>query len=489
MTMNVASRTLLAALGAALLLSGCSKISAIVAPGVRGGRADFSVYAAMGTSISAGFQSGGLVVTHQQKSFPVLFSQQVHASAFTIPSIGADGIPPLLRIVSLSPLIVSNAGRVLGAPMNFAQPSAYHNLGIPGAVVFDVADSSAYHSSPNAVGRTDFTFFNLIQRSRGTLLAQVASLAPTFISFEYGADEALGPVLAGGTTPSLPGATFAALLHGTLDGVQAYAPGAKLVIINVPDVVSIPFVTTFPPVVLDANGNPVLVAGLPIPLIGDEGGSTGPIGLGDHVLLTAGDSLAAGVGFPVGTFSYLTGAPGNGRPLPSSLVLSAAEATAIQTNLNLYNVAIASEAGARGMALVDFNALLREAATTGIPYQGTQYTNVYITGGLFSLDGIHPNDLSQGLICNIMIEAVNRTFGSNVPPVNLSAVASFNSSRLRPTFEHRALPWIQDSETALLFPWRMAAEAAAVRVTPVRVTPAGAGSVPHAPGRSAAGRR
>ncbi|HTM57104.1 MAG TPA: SGNH/GDSL hydrolase family protein [Candidatus Udaeobacter sp.] len=444
--MKSARRFVLFAAAAVALIAGCSKITALVAPGLKSGSADFSVYVAMGTSISAGFESGGLVVTHQQRSFPWLFAHQVHAQSFTIPSISPDGIPPLLQIISLSPLIVSNAGRVLGAPTNLAQPSAYHDMGIPGAVVFDVADSSAYHSSPNPVGRTDFTFFNLIQRSRGTILQQVLSLSPTFISFEYGANEALGPALAGGTIPVLPAGTFAALLHGTLDGLQAFTT-AKFAIINVPDATTIPFVTTFPPAgALDATGNVILVSGYPVPLIGNETGSPAPLGFGDYVLLSAAESLAVGTGFPVGTYSYLTGAPGNGRPLPNSMVLSSTEAAAISSTVNAYNNAIASEAAARGLALVDFHALLAEAATTGIRFQGTAYTNAYITGGLFGLDGVHPNDLGQGLIANVMIASVNRTFGSNIPPVNLSAAATLSSSRAKPAGKGRALPWLEHGE-------------------------------------------
>src|SRR5438552_11772323 len=116
--MKSARRLVLLAATAAVLIAGCGKIAALVAPGFKSGSADFSVYAAMGTSISAGYESGGLVVTHQQRSFPWLFAHQVHVQSFTIPSISPDGIPPLLQVLSLSPLIVSNAGRVLGAPTN-----------------------------------------------------------------------------------------------------------------------------------------------------------------------------------------------------------------------------------------------------------------------------------------------------------------------------------------------------------------------------------
>jgi len=108
------------------------------------------------------------------------------------------------------------------------------------------------------------------------------------------------------------------------------------------------------------------------------------------VLLTAGDSLAIGTGFPVGCPSYLTGAPGNGRPLLGSQILDATEKQTIQGYIDAYNVIIDSVATRRGAALVDLNGLLRTAATRGLPYQGTLYDDAFITGGLFGLDGVHP---------------------------------------------------------------------------------------------------
>ncbi|MBI1799359.1 MAG: hypothetical protein HYR73_06695 [Candidatus Eisenbacteria bacterium] len=456
--MNSAHRSFMALGAATLTLAGCGKISPISAPALRSGSADFSVVAAMGTSISTGYQSGGVVDNHQDKSFPDLFANHVGASSFTIPSISADGIPPLLQIVSLNPLVINNTGRPLGAPTNFAQPSAYHNMAIPGALLFDVADSSAYHTSPNPVGRTNFTYFTLIQRSRGTILEQVASRAPTFITFEYGANEALGYATSGGAIALFPSATFAALLTGTLNGLQALIPGAKVAMFNVPDVTSIPFFTTFPPYVLDASGNPVFVGGVPLTLIGHEGAGDAPLGPGDLVLLTAASALAAGDGFPIGQYSYLTGAPGTGVALENSKVLSAGEVTTVQTAISAYNAAIASEATTRGLALVDLNALLRQAATVGLEYRGSTYTSAFLTGGLFSLDGVHPNDFAHGILCNALIAAVNRQFGSNIAPLDLSTVATFSSSRARPSGGGPVLPWIRNEDEGLaqLFPWKKA---------------------------------
>src|SRR5437763_20781 len=173
--MNASMRSKLAVvLALATVLAGCegpcSKLKSINAPGLGTSGIDLSTYVAVGTSLTSGYESGGLVDRHQVHSFPSLFARQIGKTVqvdghgtFTQPTVDFDGIPALLEIKSYSPLIISSAGRTIGAPTNFSQNLAYHNLGVPGAILFDLVDSSFYHAPPNPV-RADFTFMNLIQR-------------------------------------------------------------------------------------------------------------------------------------------------------------------------------------------------------------------------------------------------------------------------------------------------------------------------------------
>ena len=413
----------LIALGLGSLLA-CSKIDPIARPSVRGGSADFSVYAALGTSLGAGYTSGGLVERHQRHSYAYLFAQAAGATQFTIPSISDSGIPPLLILRSLSPLVITRAATT-GAPTNIGQPTSYHNMSIPGALLVDAIDSSLYGRSP---------LFAIIQRHRGTLLQQALGLRPTFISFEFGANEVLSAATAGTSTllnPAFQPASFAGMYTAAMNGIAAGAPNAKLALVNVPNVTTIPFFTTFSPI--------TLCSGIPTPLIGP---GPGPLSPNDLVLLTAADSLAIGTGFPVGCPSYVSGAPGNGRPLLASQVLDASETQTIEAYVDAYNVIIDSVATRRGAALVDLNGLLRRAATRGLPYQGTLYGDAFVSGGLFGLDGVHPTDLGYGLMANTMIDAVNAKFGSSIPPVNLSGVATLSRYRARRAVGNTRQPWV-----------------------------------------------
>jgi hypothetical protein len=423
----------IAGLVATVPLTSCGVLGPIAPPAPQGGSANFGVYVSLGTSITAGWESGGLVEHHQRQSYACLFARQAGAASFTIPTASADGVPPLLRLASLNPLIISNAGRTAGAFTN-DQPTAYHNMAVPYSLLPDLADSTNYYNQ--FAERNEQ--FNGIVRHRGTILQQVASLNPTFMSIEYGSNEVLGAASAGSGTPLIPAALFAPLLTATLDGLQALLPQAKLALLTVPDVTSIPFVTTFPPFTVS------LTTGQPVPLIG-PGGT--PLGPGDHVLLTAGALIAVGDGIPVGGFNYLNpSAPGNGNPLPDAVVLSASETGNLQTTVDAYNTAIRAEAAARGAALVDLNGLLAQANASGLPFQGHDYTTDFITGGLFSLDGVHPTDLAHGFIANAMIDAVNAAFGASISPVDLSASATATSSRLRPVAGRRLYPVIEGAD-------------------------------------------
>jgi hypothetical protein len=438
-------------LALAALAAGCSKAERIAAPtsAFSSGGASFTTYVAMGTSISAGTQSDGLVVTHQQKAFPYLFAQQARVASFTIPSVSHNGIPALLQIRGLTPLggvIINRTGIAEGAELNRTQATAFHNMGVPFSVLPDVADTSLYYLE-RFPGDARPRMFNIVARHRGSILQQVAGLAPTFITFEYGSNEILGAAGSGSGTPIVPAALWAGALNATLNALQAAAPGAKLALVNVPDPTTTPLVTTFKPVTRNASGQIV-------PLIG-PGGT--PLTLGDFVLLTAGDSLAAGTGFPVGTTSYLSGVPGNGRPLLDSHVLSAAEVASLRNAQGQYNAAVQAEANARGAAYVDLAGLLRTANTTGFPFQTQVLTSAFVTGGLFSLDGVHPTDVAQGILCNALIDAVNARYGANVPHLDLASVASRSSSSAVPaTREGPLFPVYEDSESLLrsMFPWR-----------------------------------
>ena len=458
-TLTPTRRRRVPGLGAAIALmaalAGCSgpceKIDRINGPALNANGVDLSTYVAVGTSLSSGYESGGLVDRHQVHSFPSIFARQIGktvdivggSGTFTQPTINQDGIPALLEIKSFSPLIISNAGRTTGAPTNFAQPSAFHNMGIPGAILVDLVDSSFYHSAPPQI-RQNFTYFNIIQRSRGLIVDQALSLNPTVMSIEYGANEVLGPTATAGVPPDpSTGPTYAQLMTIALNKIHTLSPNTRVAVFNVPDVATIPFFTTLSAFTVS------LTTGQPVPLVG----ANGPLQPGDLIRLSPGaDSIAIGTGIPAGGYNYLNpGAGSNGRPLPESLILRAAEVTATEAVLQSLNAVVDSVSTRPFVAKVDLAGLLSTIATHGISIGGADYTNEFVTGGLFGLDGVHPNDLGYALMANTMIDAINAKFGCFVPPVNPLSYASTNASALAPVRDHYPLVRGLDESFRMLF--------------------------------------
>lgn len=436
---------LLAIAALAAFLAGCQgpcdSIESLNRPGLTSGSADFSTYVSVGTSISAGTQSDGLVDRHQVRAFTSLFAQQTGklvlssgGGGFTLPAVDRDGFPALLQVVSFRPLIINNTGRTTGNFVNTGQASAYHNMAVPFAIAQDFVDSTHYYATTPPVNRTLIAqnFFTNIVRHRGTIAQQALSKGPTFMSFEYGSNEVLGPVTTGGMINALTSNAYAAYTTAGLNAIHATLPNTKVAVFNVPDPTVVPYVRTFSAFTVS------LTTGQPVALIG-PGGT--PLSAGDFVLLSAGGLLAQGNGIPVGAYNYVNpAAPGNGTPLPDQVILSAAEASAAQTEVTEMNAHLDSLTQRPYVVKVDFNGTLNSIQANGYQLGANHYSTAFITGGLFSLDGVHPNDMAHAIMANLMIDAVNAKFGAGVPRLNLSEYGTPNASRSLPVSPYEGLP-------------------------------------------------
>ncbi|MGK4566746.1 SGNH/GDSL hydrolase family protein [Flavobacterium sp. 3HN19-14] len=106
-------------------------------------------------------------------------------------------------------------------------------------------------------------------------------------------------------------------------------------------------------------------------------------------------------------------------PLADNWVLSKEEIAEVKTATDAYNAAIQTVAEANGLAFVDTKTILSQLGTGGIVDSGFTLTSAYVTGGTFSLDGVHPSPRGYAFIANMFAEAINTKYGSNLPKVNL----------------------------------------------------------------------
>lgn len=437
---------------AAAFLAGCEgpcqKLSPITAPAtsLSSGTADFTTFVAVGTSISSGYQSGGLMDRHQVNAYPAIFARQIGKTvllngqgSFAQPTVGGNGTAGMLHVTSFSPLTIVPYDTP-GSPTNLTWPSPYNDMAVPGALIYDFANTTNYGGAA----------FQLVARGTTSIQTQMLALHPTFISFEYGANEVLGPASSGSAVAptGVPAANwnaiasptpYAGLMAAAFAAIHAAAPAAKMVVGNAPDVRSIPFFTTLSPIAHAAAGGY-------LPLHGYKHVAHGAamvlrdtlLAPTDLVTLKAQGVLAAGTGFLAGSINYLTGTTvsASGAALDSVYILDTAEQAVLAAKISAMNTSVANLVAANSWtAAFDVHGLLATIAANGLFAGGTHYTAAFVTGGLFTLDGVHPSDMGHAYAANGMIDAVNAKWGANVPHANYLdyANASFSSA-------HPALP-------------------------------------------------
>lgn len=106
-------------------------------------------------------------------------------------------------------------------------------------------------------------------------------------------------------------------------------------------------------------------------------------------------------------------------PLQDQHILLPTEIAEIKAATDAYNVTIKSLANSKDLAFVDINAIMKQIDKGGILVDNFTMTSAFITGGTFSLDGVHPSPRGYALIANKFIEAINVKYGSNIKGVNL----------------------------------------------------------------------
>ena len=422
----------LAAALLALALAACDGGSP-AAPG--GDDLDLSRYVAIGNSLTAGYMNGALGIEGQTCSYPRLVAGQAGVgAAFSQPLVSAPGISEpgsqegRIELLALTPITIERA-RPAGTPLNPDPPAPYSNLGVPGAL-----GAEALEAQSRATSRTGNPFFDLVLRGRGTWAAQVAERDASFATIWLGNNDVLGYVVAGGETAEFPtpGAEFAATYESLVERLLETTD--RVVLLNVPPVTVAPYLSFVPTVVVDpATLEPVPgPGGEPVPLLGPDG----PLADTDLVSFDAIERILDGDGIPVAM-------GGSGEPLPADVILDAGEQAVARAAIDAYNAAIAATAARHGLAVVDVHGIVTGIAAGGLDVGGERLTTAFLTGGLFSLDGIHPTCKGQGVVANAVLEAIEARYGVSYPRVSIAGLPGVTltaAGGLAPAGAGRGLP-------------------------------------------------
>lgn len=115
-------------------------------------------------------------------------------------------------------------------------------------------------------------------------------------------------------------------------------------------------------------------------------------------------------------------------PMEDQLVLTENEVEILNMARTQFNAAIQGIAQEKGLAYVDVNEIIQQLANGGIPFDGGVVNADFVTGGAFSLDGVHLTPRGSAILANKMIDAINATYGSTVPKVNVGSYGTITLS-------------------------------------------------------------
>ncbi len=342
--MRVAALLLLA-----LLLSACRTLP----PSPTG----FDHYVALGDSLSAGFQSGGLTAGGQRHSFPAVLAT-LAGIPFGVPETHDPGCPPPY-----------GAGLGLGICLRTHPFRLTESFGVPGALVADLLHTSQVNAEDLLK-----PLYGLILGPRETQVEAALRLRPRFITLWIGANDVLGPTTRGKPEQATPPTEFEASYAELLDALAA--SGANIILITVPDV----------------TGIPGLIPGARLAQLG------------------LGDGSCAGSPNRVALSTLRNWRVGKPVSCAVPYALTPQERAAAQATVNAYNASIHKLAAERGYGVFDADTFLRDEI---FPAYDPESKHPF--GPDFSLDGVHPSDTGYARIARGLAAFLNARYGTSIP--------------------------------------------------------------------------
>lgn len=443
------------------------------------GEANFLKYVALGDSYTAGYSDGALFIKSQENSFPTILSQQFVAAdggTFSIPLM-SDNTGGLLIFgyIAENPRLILKNG--IPAPLDGIPTTEttdhltgpFNNLGIPGAKSFHLIAPSYGNRNGLLSGTSNPYFVRFASSPVASAISDAISQEPTFFSLFTGGNDVLSYAMSGGTgkdqtgnkdylsyaynditDPGLFAETYSALIEALT------TKGAKGIIANLPYVSTLPYFTTVPynsaPLTQELadqlnNGylpyNKGLQNLVQIGALTQQEAAIRTISFkaGNNAVIIEDKDLTDLTSYTVPSYRQATeedllvltslsfigtivdGDPlkvnGLSVPLSDEWVLTKKETLKVIQATDSYNLAINTIAQTKGLALADIKSVMTKLHTEGINFENITMSSKYLTGGVFSLDGIHLSARGNALISNIFIDAINDKYKSTLKKVDL----------------------------------------------------------------------
>jgi len=408
-------------LAAALLFAAACKPSIESEVGSTRGTANFSKYIAIGNSLTSGFADGGLYLEGQKVAYPNLIAEKMKAvggGAFTSPffseaQANGSGYISLTALVNGTPTLTNVTNNLAYLPSGklAKYTGEIQNLGIPGMRLDLAFDPTYTFSAANLyferlltdaqVGQTNY--FQFIQNRNHT-----------FFSLWLGNNDVLGYATNGGVTTDATNvltdkSTFSMLYSNLIASLTA--GGQKGIVATIPDVTAIPYFNTVTVSALKAK----------------TGNAAAQIYIqtGTNTVRVATDEDLIRLPFQsAGLFGVPNGANqpyglSSSNPIANNWVLDKDEVIKVRDYINSYNNSIKSLANSKGLAIADAYTFLNQVKN-GISIDGIGINSTFISGGAFSLDGVHLTPRGNAAMANLFIDAINSKYGSNIGSVDIT---------------------------------------------------------------------
>jgi len=385
----------------------------------------------IGGGHSGGYMDDALTRSGQVNSLANILAQQfvtIGGGSFNQPLINGNsvgvslaGLSPFKlgyktdckEVTSLSPVRIALAGdESIWNDNLYSATNKFGNFGIPGLKLADVATSAYANSNP--------FFKRMASSTNASVLDNAIAVNPTFFSVFLGIEDVMDFAKSGGKNDNLPSTTLFSTVYTNLLQVMT-ANGAKGVLSTIPDVTKMPYFTTIPwnGLTLDETNvttlnniyNPIgyyfEIGSNPFMINDPEANDFGvrQILEGELLLLSLPlDSVKCnqmGVLFPI----------------RNEFVLTLPEIEELRSKIAAYNTIIRNLASQYNLALVETDKFASNLKD-GFVYNGISMSAKFVSGGAYSLDGIHFNAKGNALLANEFIKAINKKFKSTIQQVN-----------------------------------------------------------------------
>ena len=422
---------------AAGLLSLAACKTEINTPKPSPGTADFSRYISVGNSLTAGYADGGLYRDGQLNSYPSIIAaqmQKVGGGAFTQPlftpeqangsgylrlaGFNADGTPKTEQVKTNLAVRGQIAVPVFGNVILYTKYTGdINNYGVPGIKLQQIT----FAPYGNLNGYFERLLPGNSPTNTTTYLDFVTAKPFTFFTDWLGNNDALLYATSGGAGDVLTDkAVFSQLYNVSINKLTAN--GQKGAVATIPDVTSVPYFSTVTVGAILAGvqkANPAAKALYVNALVSGTGYAARVATANDLIVLTFPTSMIGQpVNTPAGPLPYgLTPF----TPIDNQYVLDQNEVALTQDYVNAYNTTIKSVAASKGLAVFDAFTFLNDIKAHGLTVDGVNLSSAYISGGIFSLDGVHLTPRGYAIVANEFIKAINKQYNASIPQANVSS--------------------------------------------------------------------